>query len=71
MIVATYDDSGQNGHIFFLISNFNYVLSLINMKTTLDETAKNLHYLTDYTSYIIELNVNPTVSSFYIVWVDN
>jgi hypothetical protein len=41
------------------------------MKTTLAETAGNLHYLTDYTSYIIELNVNPAVSSFYIVWSDD
>jgi hypothetical protein len=41
------------------------------MKTTIGETAGNLHYLTDHTSYIIELNVNPTVSSFYIVWSDD
>ena len=72
MMIASYDDSAQNGHIFFLISDDeSYVLSLVNMKTTLNEpTPGNLHYLTDHTTYIIELNVNPLVSTFYIVWAD-
>jgi hypothetical protein len=73
MMVATYDDSGQNGHIFFLISDATtYALSLVDMKTSLNEpTPDNLHYLTDHKTYIIELNVNPAVSSFYIVWSDD
>ena len=75
MMIATYDDSGQNGHIFFFEGLFygqkNCLFFLNNNKTTLDETAGNLHYLSDYTSYIIELNVNPEVSSFYIIWSDD
>jgi len=72
MMIATYDNSGQSGIIFFLISDsMTYALSLVNMKKSRYQPVSSLHYLTDYTSYIIELNVNPTVSSFYIVWSDD
>lgn len=40
------------------------------MKTTLAAPARSLQYLTDHSSYIIELNIDPTVSTFYIIWAD-
>lgn len=48
-----------------------YGLSLFNMKTTMGAQPESLQYLTDYSSYIIEVNLDQVVSSFYIVWVDN
>ena len=67
MMVATYDDSGYNGYIFFLICDATtYALSLVDMKRTFEATTGNLHYLTDYTSYIIELNANPITILFRI-----
>jgi hypothetical protein len=41
------------------------------MKTTLAAPAGSLKYFTDYASYIIELNLDPSVSTFYAVWAEN
>jgi hypothetical protein len=40
------------------------------MKTTTGADASTLKYYTDYTSFIIELNLG-TPRTFYIVWADN
>lgn len=70
MMVATYDDYGTNGNIFFLLSaQQNYALSLVNMKTTTGADASALKYYTDYTSFIIELNLGAP-RTFYMVWSD-
>jgi hypothetical protein len=49
MMIATYDDNGQNGNIFLLINNQDtYALSLENKQTTGNAPAGSLQYLTDY-----------------------
>jgi hypothetical protein len=41
------------------------------MKTTQGAATGSLRYITDHSSYIIELNLDPTASTFYIVWADD
>lgn len=71
MMIATFDDNGQNGNIFFLLNDPDaYLLFLLNIKTTLAAPMASLQYLSDYSTYVIELNLDPVVSTFYIVWAD-
>lgn len=72
MMVATYDDIGQNGNIFFMLTDSTtYALSIVNMKTTLNANPGSLQYISDHSSYIIELNLDPSASTFYIVWAED
>jgi hypothetical protein len=41
------------------------------MKTTLGAATGSLHYISDHSSYIIELNLEPNLRTFYIVWSDD